>query len=285
MSTGKVIRVIVLALLTCFALPSRADELAEKGRNIFTQNQRVVVTVEVVMKTKMSVAGAVNQSSESKQDATGTVVDPSGLTVMALSTLDPGDMLQNIMSGAGGDNEDLKFKMDTELSDIKILTDDGTELSSEVVLRDKDLDLAFIRPKTKPTAPMASLDLANSAPAQLLDQVIGLNRLGKAAGRAYSVSVERISAVVQKPRLFYIPDSAATMTSMGCPAFSLDGRIVGIFVTHSVSSKGSGGMSMFSFRPEGITGVILPAADVLKVAKQAPQQKEDQDAKDKGEKK
>ena len=40
--------------------------------------------------------------------------------------------------------------METEVNDIKILLEDGAEVPAEIVLRDKDLDLAFIRPKAKP---------------------------------------------------------------------------------------------------------------------------------------
>ena len=127
---------------------------------------------------------------------------------------------------------------------MKILLDDGTELPAEIVLRDKDLDLAFIRPKTKPASPMAAVDLTKSAPAQLLDQVITLNRLNSAAGRAYAASVERISAVIQKPRTFYIPDSTMTSTTLGSPAFALDGNIVGVMVMRAVSSKGGGGAQL-----------------------------------------
>ena len=64
---------------------------------------------------------------------------------------------------------------------------------------------------------MAAIDLSKSAPAQLLDEVITLNRLNSAAGRAYAASVERISAVIQKPRTFYIPDSTMTSTTLGSP--------------------------------------------------------------------
>src|SRR5438552_8665569 len=153
-------------------------------------------------------AGRGAESNESRQDVTGTVVDPSGLTVLSLSATDPGQMLQTMM--AGGSDDESKFKMETELSDVKILLDDGTEMPAEVVLRDRDLDLAFIRPKTRPAAPMLAIDQAKSGRAQVLDQIITLNRLGEAAGRAYAVSVDRITAVVLKPRLFYVPDSAMT---------------------------------------------------------------------------
>src|SRR5262249_28341319 len=149
---------------------------------------------------------------ENKQDITGTVIDPSGLTVLALSATDPSELYKRMYSGSSG------FKIEIEVSDLKILMDDGTEIPAEIVLRDKDLDLAFIRPKAKPTRPMAAVDLGKAAPAQMLDELITLNRLGRAAGRAHAASVERITAVVQKPRTFYIPDSNQTSTALGSPA-------------------------------------------------------------------
>ena len=171
-------------LLAVAAVPGHADELAEKGRDIFKKHQHAVVTVQVVLKISYSGAG---RSSENRQDLTGTVVDPSGLTVLALSACDPSDMYQRMMS-----EEATKNKLDIEVTDIKILLDDGTEITSEIVLRDKDLDLAFIRPKTKPASPMAAVDLTKSAPAQVLDQVITLNRLNSAAGRAYAAGARCI---------------------------------------------------------------------------------------------
>jgi len=39
-----------------------------------------------------------------------------------------------------------RSRVETEITDIKILLDDGTEVAPlRLVLRDKDLDLAFIR--------------------------------------------------------------------------------------------------------------------------------------------
>ncbi len=259
-------------LLPALCLVCFGDELAEKGREIFKQNQRAIVTVQLVLKSKFSMRGMGGQSNESKRDVTGTVVDPSGLTILSLSGIEPGDMMQNFFGDAGDD--DPKFKMETELGDVKILLEDGAELPAEVVLRDKDLDLAFIRPKTKPATPMPSLDLANAGQAQVLDQVITLNRLGQAANRTFSASVERISAVVRTPRLFYIPDSTMTTTGLGCPAFTLDGKVLGIFVMRAVKTKGSGGMfGMFNFQADNLTSRILPADQILKAARQAPEVK------------
>jgi hypothetical protein len=259
---------LVLLLLVLSHNTSLADDLAEKGRAIFKKNQHVVLTVQLVIKSKFSVGGLGNQSNESRQDVTGTVLDPSGLTVLSLSVTDPGQMMQEIVSGMA--DEDAKFKMETELSDIKMLLEDGTEVPAEVVLRDKDLDLAFIRPKAKLVTPLQALDFNNSGKAELLDQVIALNRLGGAAGRAYAASIERVSAVVERPRLFYVPEATMTQTTLGSPAFTLDGKVLGLFVTRSLKQKGNGTGFFGISQPEPATAIVIPADAVLKAAKQAP---------------
>ncbi len=258
-----------LLFLTCFLVPrtAGADELAEKGRQVFKDNQHSVLTVQIVVKSKVSFQGKGGEPNESRQDVTGTIIDPSGLTVVSLSATDPGQMFQNVMSSMSSEDEG-KVKVETELSDIKILLEDGTEVPGEVVLRDRDLDLAFVRPKAKLSTPLRAIDLANSGKAQLLDQVLSLNRLGNAAGRAYAASAERISAVVERPRLFYIPEATMTTTALGAPAFTLDGKVLGLFVMRSIKAA-SGGPGALGQR-DNITGIIVPAADVLKAAKQVP---------------
>ncbi len=270
--TGFPTHPLTTALLVSYAAfhctPCPADQLADKARSVFRANQHAVVTVQLALKSKFSMPGAGGQSSESRQDVTGTVIAPSGLVVLSLSATDPAQMLQTIVGGAA--DEESRFRMDTELSDVKILLEDGTEVPAEVVLRDRDLDLAFIRPKAKTSASMAALDLKKSGKAQVLDQVIALNRLGSAAGRAYSASVVRITAVVERPRLFYVPDASLAARALGSPAFTVDGKVLGIFVMRSTKSKSSGSFGMFSLQSDNLTGIIVPAADILKAAAQVP---------------
>jgi hypothetical protein len=255
-------------LLGCMTFPGRADELAEKGRDLFKKNQHAVVTVQEVLKVS---SGSSSRSAETKQDLTGTVIDPSGLTVLALSACDPTEMYQRMMG-----EDYARNRVETEISDMKILLDDGTEVPAEIVLRDKDLDLAFIRPKTKPTSPMASIDLTKTSPAQVLDQVVTLNRLNSAAGRAYAASVERITAVIQKPRTFYMPDSTMTATALGSPAFALDGNVVGVIVMRAINARGGSSRNV----RDSMASIILPAKDIAEAAKQAPEAKGDSEKKD-----
>jgi len=250
-----------LAGLLIAGLTASADELADKGRAIFKKHQKAVVTVQVVLKTRFTMQGSAGQSGETRQDITGTVIDPSGLVVLSLTATDPSTVVQN---AAGND---ARFKIETELSDVKILLEDGNEIPAEVVLRDKDLDLAFARPKTPLTTPMEALDFANSGKADILDDLVSINRLGNAAGRAYAANLERISAIVQRPRLFYVPEASMSTTTLGAPAFTPDGKVLGLFVMRSTKGR-SGGMAGIS--PDVVAGIIVPADAVLKAAQQAP---------------
>jgi hypothetical protein len=252
MARGLVLAMAVAAGVS--ATPARADELAAQGREILERNQRAVVTVQAVL--KLTASGG--RSSESKLEITGTVIDPSGLAVVALSACDPTEMYRRV-------SED--YRVEIEVSETKMLMPDGVELPAEIVLRDRDFDLAFLRPKAKPAGPMAAIDLSRSGTAQALDELITLSRLNPAAGRACAASVERVAAVIQKPRTFYVPDTATTATALGAPAFLPSGKVLGLVVMRAVSSAGG---KTSDYR-QNLTAMILPAEDILKASKQAPE--------------
>ncbi|MBI2423286.1 MAG: trypsin-like peptidase domain-containing protein [Candidatus Hydrogenedentes bacterium] len=238
-----------------------AGEVEDKALAILEKSKDTVVTVELVLKQKFSMEGMDTQENEEKLEATGTVIDAQGLTVLALSSTDPSSLYASMMDMEPG------FKVDSEVSDAKILLGNGKEVPAQIVLRDVDLDLAFLRPLTKPEAPFAFVDLNAAVQAKLLDQLVTLNRLGKVANRVYSVSLERIEAIVDKPRMFYIPGNDPTHTAQGSPAFALDGNIVGIFVIRVIKSTGGGGMMGGD---SNMASILLPAADIAEGAKQAP---------------
>ena len=249
------------------------QDIESKGRAILEKNQAAVVTIQLVIKQKFSMSGAGSQEDESKQEATGVVITPDGLTVLALSTTDPTSIYENMMAGMEGMGD--KFKMESNLSDVKILLGDGTEIPAKIVLRDKDLDLAFVRPATKPAQPMAALDLSQSGEPQVLDPLIALNRLGRVAGRAYCASIERVHAVVRKPRTFYVPGNDPTHSGLGSPLFTLDGKIVGIITLRTIKtgSAGLGGMmgSLAGGMDDSMLAIVVPADDIKEAASQAPE--------------
>jgi S1-C subfamily serine protease len=257
-------RIVSIAAAFCLipALFTGADEDAAAGREILKNNMAAVVTVQMVVKVSSSFGGGNTQEQESKEEATGTIIRPDGLTVLSLSSTDPSSIFKTMSGG------DANFKMDAQLSDIKLLLHDNTEIPAEVVIRDIELDLAFLRPLTKPAAPLAFVDLqANQGSVELLDRVVTLNRLGRVANRVFSASFEYIDAVVEKPRTYYIPGNDPTSTSQGSPVFRLDGKVVGVFVLRAISAEaGQGG------RRNSVIPIILPAADIAEGLSQIPPQ-------------
>jgi hypothetical protein len=80
----------VLALL--LALPARAraadPDIHQQARSTAAQLQKTAVTIRLVLKVKMGMMGQ-TQDNEQKVDTTGTVIDPSGLTVVDTFSIDP----------------------------------------------------------------------------------------------------------------------------------------------------------------------------------------------------
>ncbi len=258
-------------VLAGYGLVAHADEVAVAGRAVVAQNKGAVVTVRLVVKQEFSMFGFPSDEEESVQEITGTIIDPEGLIVVSLAATDPAQLLGNIM--ALFDEEDEGFK--TSIGDVTILLEDGEELPGKVVLRDKDLDLAFIRPKEKPEKPLPAIDLTNAATPDQFDRLILLRRLGKVAKRACAGSFPRIQAVMRKPRLLYIL-GAPPGTALGAPAFSMDGKYVGMVVLRSIKMSGAEGFG-FGLFMEGdmnMATAVIPAKDVLEIAKQAPSAEE-----------
>jgi hypothetical protein len=240
-----------------------ADEAADAGRRVLSRYQDAVITVKLVVSYTMSFGGN-DRQSESKTEAVGTVIDPSGLTVISLSTIDPSSMLKARMRQMGD------AKIDSAVKDAKLVLADGTEIAAEIALRDKDLDVAYVLPVEKPAKPLAAVDLTHAAKPQVLDQVICLNRLGKVADRVVAVSAERVDALVERPRPFYVL-AAGGSSGVGSPVFSLSGEPLGVILIRNAPSDSEANIaSMFSGGSGlGIMPIIVPAADILEDAKQA----------------
>jgi hypothetical protein len=184
--------------------------------------------------------------------------------VASLTSVDPVSAMGEMKANVGGRQMTIKLK--SELSDVKYRFADGTEVPARVVLKDPDLDLAFIAPE-KPLddenkGKFAVIKLAGAAKkAGLLDRIISLGRLSKDLNYTPTVRLGRVAAVVTKPRTFYL--GAA---SLGSPVFTGAGKLLGICVSRSKggSGRGSGMQGNVAMTP-----VILPAEDVQEIATQA----------------
>ncbi len=250
-------KAIIIALLTaCLASTGLADEAArvQTARQIVKDYGESLVWISAVSKSEMG--SMLGGSGEQEIEVVGTVIDPSGLTVVSNTALDPFGAL-GMMLNIGGQSINTK----STLSDVKITLADGTEIDAKLVLKDPDLDLAFVMPEKTDGEELPKfkhVPLDKGATAEMLDPMIELSRLGKSLDRQCSVQLSRISAVVKKPRTFYCGGAGMG----GTPAFTETGKVLGIA---SIRKPKTGGMmAMGAMQP-----VILPAEDVLEIAEQA----------------
>ncbi|HEU4890677.1 MAG TPA: serine protease [Vicinamibacterales bacterium] len=258
-----------LVALAAAGTPVLAQDDRAAGREIVKKWQNAIVTVRVVLKMRVSVGGREMQSMDESVETVGTVIDPSGLTVLSLGALNPGAMMNRMMGGGGSGQERMEFG--SEPSDVKLRLSDGRELPARIVLRDEDLDLAFLRPTAKPDKPLVAINLADEGKPAMLDSVVVLTRLGRVGGWTPAASLQTIGAIIEKPRTFYVIETGSA-GGMGTPAFTPSGKVVGLLTMRSVQGGRTGMFSMVGGSEGlGLLPVILPAADVRDIAQQAPE--------------
>ena len=267
---------LVCGLLVCALGGLRLGAMEAAGqdqraalRDVGKKWQDAIVSVRVALKVRMSMGGREVQSMDDTVESVATVIDSSGLTVMSLTALDPGAMMSRLMGAAA--TGDQKMQIVSEPSDVRMRLPDGRELPATIVLRDQDLDLAFIRPTAKPAAPLTAINLSDTARPSILDDVVVLSRLGRVGGWAPAAVLYSVGAIIEKPRTFFVLNGA---TGTGTPAFLANGKLVGLLTIRQIDP---GRMSMFGMmggsEGAGMMAVILPAADVLEIAKQVEERK------------
>jgi len=259
-------KVLSIALLlgagVWFARPEAgraADSPGESVRKIFAEKQEAVIWVSAVAKVSFHAEGLKDGPAnipdrEQKMETLATLIDAGGMAVTALSNIDPSrDFTGREIRTRSGT---LNLEANAVLKEVKLILGDGTEIPSEVVMRDADLDLAFIRPregsKELKGVTFQGLDLKNGATANVADDVVTLGRMDEVLNRVPSVTRGHITSVTRKPREFLRASGAA----LGCPTFLADGKLVGIAVNRTIRGKGS-------------HTVLIPSGDVLEIAEQA----------------
>jgi hypothetical protein len=259
---------LVLVFFVCAS--TRAQDNRAAARDLVKKWQDAIVNVRVVVKMRMSMGGREMQSSDDTIEVVGTVIDPGGLTVVSLSSINPGAMMTKLMASASGNGQGVEIV--SEPTDLKIRLADGREIPSTIALRDEDLNLAFIRPITAPAKPFVAVNLADAAQPAMLDQVVVFGRLGRVGGWAPSAALRDIGGIVVKPRTFFV--LAGETAGIGTPAFLTNGKIVGILTVRQIANdRPSAFATMSGTEGLGLLSVILPAEDVLEIAKQASERR------------
>lgn len=240
----------VLLLAAACAAPFSAASEAEAGRALVKRYADAIVGVELVVTMKVKMGDREAPPRDQQIEVNGTVIGPDGLTVTSLASVDPRVAFDAARIQQGGRGPEL---MSAEFKEVKLRTADGREVPARFVLKDSDLDLAFIAPETTdPDRKFTHVNLAEPAAGELLNRYFFVARAPKTLQRVPLVRGTDCVGIVEKPRrLFLLGDQ-----SISCPVFDATGRVLGVLLQYFANG-----------RPSGV--VVLPAADIADMAKQA----------------
>ena len=263
---------LLLAAVPLLAVPLAAQPPAADLAKVLADRAPAVVTVQVVVQVKISgeMGSSLGEKQEFQTEASCVVIDPKGL-VLCSNTLLGGYMslIQRVMGG--------KAEMTATPTQIKVLVaDEPKPLEAKLLIRDSDLDLAWLQVTAPAGKTFAYVDLSRSATPKIGDPFVAIRRLDKFFDRTPTVYEGKIGGTIRKPRTLYVPTATAE-SALGLPALSPAGEVLGILVLQFPDSgsdlSDSGGpfgrLETSARIQELVRGFILPAADVVKATKRA----------------
>ena len=252
---------IALALLVAGSPPAlfgAQDAQAAAGRELVRRYADAIVSVELVVTLKVKLGdGREAPPREQRIEVNGTVISPSGLTVTTLGQVDPQATLEALRAGAGGGGRGPEI-VGSEFKEVKLRLANGTEVPARFVLKDADLDLAFMAPEATPenaSRQFSFVKLEEFTEGALLSDFYYVGRAAKIQQRVPLVRTSEVIGIVERPRRLYLLTEQAPQW-MGTPVFNAEGRVLGITLQHFANGQRSG-------------LVVLPAEDIAEMAKQA----------------
>lgn len=253
---------LLIALLSADvqSAPPPADDA---GKVLVKKSGDALVTVQFVLKAEG--AGEGGGDMEGEVECYGLLIDPNGLIVCSNSKLGGMSASVSQMLSAMGQN------ITAEPREIKIVVgQDGDEIPAELIARDGELDLAWLRMKTPPPADTPTVDLSQPAQPHLGQDLVALARAGRFLGRpALSVRTQ-LGGRVKKPRDMLL--CTMRFNEPGVPVFA-DGRLLGLTVLQVPDADGGGDMNMAMGRLmseiQAVGMLVLPTETIAKATTKA----------------
>jgi hypothetical protein len=189
----------------------RLSELSPEGAEaVLAASGNAVVAIEGSVKYK---CGRCAEDHEDEIAEIGTILDPTGLIVMA------GD-------GYSADNRYLEQR-------LRCLLADGRQVPVQILLHDDDLLLTVLAPAAglegDPKPDFHALTARPETRAEILDNVLVLGRLGSENRYSLSAAIGHVVARVTQPRVFYqLYAAPPALSYFGLPVLTADGALLGI---------------------------------------------------------
>ncbi|NLN94448.1 MAG: trypsin-like peptidase domain-containing protein [Candidatus Hydrogenedens sp.] len=249
-SLNRLTVVTGLIVFVSMTFSLHADEDGVLGRQVFEARKDSVVTLRTVVGLNFG-GGEV----ENEQEANATLISPEGLAVLALTGVDPAQMISGL--SMGGDD------ISSRIISMRMILADGSEKPAEVILRDKDLDLALVRLTEKPEEALPFVDLAEAGAPEILDNVVCLMQYGRVARRSHAAFIDRVELIVTRPRLFYALGDHRSRQTVCSPVFTLQNKLVGVGVMRLLAGDGDRSS-------DDMMVIIIPAAQIQELVDQLP---------------
>lgn len=242
--------VVVLAAVSLLPLGAAPQSDALAGRAIMNRYADAIVGIELVVTLRVKMGDREAPPREQRIEVNGTVISPTGLTVTTLAAVDPQATLEAMRGSSGARGMEI---VGSEFKEVKLRLADGKEVPARFVLKDADLDLAFMAPEANGTGKeYPHVKLEDAADGGVLNSYYYVARAPKTLQRVPLVRHTEIMGVVEKPRRLYLLNDQ----SPGTPVFDPAGKVLGITLQHFANGNRTG-------------LVVLPSADIADMAKQA----------------
>ena len=245
------ITVVITSIFLFSSIFSHAKKTDLVWRKLLKENANCVTRVSVTAKVEISAGGRSMKPLEQKLEALGTIIDEDGLTVLSLNRVDPTANILSRLRTPGA-------SVNVNYTEVFILMQDGTEVAAKFLLKDTDLDLAYVLPDNSNSSDLKNIvfskvpEMADQKKQPLiLDEVVSIGKLKQTLYRQSTLRKGLVNAVIQKPRQYFVIEN----TIPGTPVFDRYGKWLGVVVYKMVGST-----------PSEI--VTLPALDILEIAEQ-----------------
>jgi S1-C subfamily serine protease len=260
-------RVVAVALTVSLATSLAAADKADYQK-FLKDKEAPLVTVKYVLKVKMGGMMGGMGDQESDSEITGVLISEKGLVLCSNTQLGGfTSLMRRFMGRMGGE-------MTATPTDLKVLVGDDTEgKEAELVARDSDLDLAWVKIKDPGDTKYPFVDFSKGRKPEIGERIMLVHKMGKYFARTAVVGEGRIGGETAKPRDLFVP-SGIEAGGLGLPIYAADGQVLGVTVIQAPDEEDAEAnpmamLSRMSDLQSMMAGLILPAAEVAKATTRA----------------
>lgn len=248
----------ILLSMNIYSQTASQDEIY---RSVLDKNSDCVVNITYILNMKVEMGQGASNRQE-KDETCGIVLSQDGLILVNNSQISGGAEISMIMKT----NSD---QFDIKPTDFKVVLPDGSELPAKLLVKDSDLDIAFLKITDLKGKTLKPIDIDKAKEIKIGEEILGITRYGKSLHFAPRFHIFTINAILDFPRLMYDIDGSSPF--LGMPAFSEDGKFIGMFATiPELFSKIDRENTTKNEAMESYGIYLLPYKDIVAAMKKIP---------------